>query len=303
MNKKLTRFDMIMVLGFILTLIVGVGAFFYGLDVGKRQTDAKYVSVIAELTDEKNQDNISYHQQQLVSFYHTVLLPFRQFQDTWFHHLEAIEAGSDSTDADALLKELGRLSREKSKEIKPTTIPEVSPLLREAHANYLKSLAVFAEATDRLQSGPDGAALIEAIRQDGYVAEASGFALAAQAQYYEAIWKWSAANAPGQLGGDAMLKENLTFADWRDMSLNAKNVFIARYMQRVGEFSPFYPQDVSARIDDLDAAGQVGQLKLEDLGSAVTTLLSAGAVRTNDFFQSKDKHYKLETLPQLPFFY
>lgn len=303
MNKKMTKFDMMMALGFILLLAVGVGAFFYGLQVGKQQTDAKYAAVIAELTDERNQDNVSYHQQQLVSFYHTVLLPFRQFQDKWFDRMAAIEAGSDSTDASALLKELGRLAREKAEEIKPTTIPEVSPLLRDAQANYLKSLTVFAEATDRLQSGPRGAALIETMRQDGYIAEASELALRAQAQYYEAIWKWSESAAPGQPGAEAIQKDNLTFAEWRGMPLNAKNVFISRYLQRNGVFHPFYPQDVAARIDDLDAVGGVGQLGIADLDAAVAMLLSTGAVRTNDFFQSKDKHYKEEKLPQLPFFY
>ncbi|WP_309118686.1 hypothetical protein [Paenibacillus sp.] len=303
MDKKLTKFDILMALGFIFALVVGVGAFFFGLQTGKEQTDAKYQAMIAELTDEKNQDNVSYHQQQLVSFYHTVLLPFREFQDTWFRHSETIEAGGGSTDADALLKELGRLAREIAGEIKPTTIPEVSPLLRESQANYLKSLTLFAEATDRLQDGPDGAALAETMRQDPYVAEAAGFALTAQAQYYESIWKWNEANDPGLVGADAVAKDNLTFEEWRKLPLNGKNLFLARALSAAGAFTPFYPQDVAARIDDLDAEGRIGQLQLGNLRSTVEMLLSTGAVRSNDFFRSKEKHYEGETLPQLPFFY
>jgi len=303
MDKRLTKFDIMMALGFIFALVVGVAAFFFGLQTGKEQTDAKYQAMIAELVDEKNQDNVSYHQQQLVSFYHTVLLPFREFQDTWFRHSETIEAGGGSTDADALLKELGRLAREIAGEIKPTTIPEVSPLLRESQANYLKSLTLFAEATDRLQSGPDGAALAETMRQDAYVAEAGSFALKAQAQYYESIWRWNEANDPALVGADFVGKDNLTFEEWRKLPLNGKNLFLARVLSGVGAFTPFYPQDVAARIDDLDAAGRIGQLKLADLRSTVDMLLSTGAVRSNDFFRSKEKHYEGETLPQLPFFY
>ncbi|HZG55447.1 hypothetical protein [Paenibacillus sp.] len=303
MEKKLTKFDIMMVLGFIFALTVGVAAFFFGLQTGKEQTDAKYKAIIAELVDEKNQDNVSYHQQQLVSFYHTVLLPFREFQDRWFRHAATIEAGGGSTDADALLKELGRLAKEISEEIKPTTIPEVSPLLRDAQANYLKSLALFAAATDRLQKGPDGAALAESMRQDDYVAEAASFALKAQAEYYDAIWQWHAANEPVPVGAELIEKNNLTFEEWRTLPLNGKNLFLARLLAEVGAFSPFYPQDVAARIDDLDAAGRVGQLQLADLRAAVSTLLSTGAVRSNDYFQSKEKHYRGEKLPQLPFFY
>jgi len=303
MDKKLTKFDIMMVLGFLFALVVGVGAFFFGLQTGKEQTDAKYQSLIAELTDEKNQNNVSYHQQQLVSFYHTVLLPFREFQDTWFKHAETIEAGGGATDADALLKELGRLAREIAGEIKPSTIPEVSPLLRESQGNYLKSLTLFAEATDRLQDGPDGSALAETMRQDAYVAEAAGYALKAQLQYYESIWKWNEANEPNLVGGDKIAKDNLTFEEWRTLPLNGKNVFLARALSSAGTFTPFYPQDVAARIDDLDAEGRIGELHLTDVRSAVMTLLSTGAVRSNDFFRSKEKHYKDESLPQLPFFY
>jgi hypothetical protein len=302
MDKKMTRFDIMMALGFIFALVIGVGAFFFGLQTGKEQTDAKYESIIAMLTDEKSQNNVSYHQQQLVSFYHTVLLPFREFQDTWFEHVETIETGSGSTDANALLKELGRLAKEKANEIKPTTIPGVSPLLVNAHADYVKSLMLFAAATDRLHGGPGGAALTETMRQEAYVVEAASYALQAQSQFYEAIWQWSV-NQNSTLTSDLIKNENLTLEEWRSLPLSGKNVFLSRLLQKDGSFVPFYPQDVASRIDDLDATGQVEQLKLTDLHSAVSTLLRAGAVRTNDYFLSKNKHYRNETLPQLPFFY
>jgi len=303
MDKRLSKFDILLVLSFIFTLLVGVGAFFFGLQTGKEQIDAKYKAIIEELTDEENSDNISYHQQQLVSFYHTVLLPFREFQNTWFGHMETIEAGSSSTDADALLKELGRLAREKAAEIKPMTLPEASPLLREAQENYLKSLTLFAEATDRLQSGPDGKALVETIRQDGYVAEASGHALAAQSQYYEAIWKWHESNNPGITGADLVGKSNLTFDEWRKLPLNGKNAFLAKALHSLAAFVPYYPQDMAARIDDLDEAGRIGELQWTDLRSAMSTMLRTGAVRSGDYLESKDKLYRNETLPQLPYFH
>lgn len=302
MDKKLTKFDIMLMLGFIFSLIVAVASFFYGLQVGKEQSDARYKTVIAELTDEQSRDNVSYHQHQLVSFYHTVLLPFSEFQQTWFGHWETIETGSSSADAKALLKELGRLARAKAAEIQPTTIPEASPLLREAQANYLKGLTLFASATDRLQDGPDGPELAEAMRLDAFIAEASDFALLAQLQYYEAIWKWNEANDPGLAGGELIAGDNVSIEQWRELNLNGKNVIVARILLGGGEFGLFYPQDVAARIDDLDSTGQLAELQLSDLRSSIAMLLSAGAVRSNDYARSRDKYYRNETLPQLPFF-
>lgn len=302
MNKKLTKFDIMMVMGFIFSLVIGVGAFFFGLQVGKEQIEVKYKEAIDELTDKQNQDNISYHQQQLVSFYHTVLLPFHEFQETWFHHMETVESDSLSTDGNALLKELGRLAKEKAEEIKPSTIPSVSPLLQEAQADYLKSLTLFAEASHRLQNGSKGAVLAGAMRRDDYVLEAASYALDAQAKFYQAIWKWNEANAPGLTGGELIGKDNLTLDEWRDLNLNGKNAFLAQILHKEGTFVPFYPQDMAARIDDLDAEGKLGELQIKDVRSAASMLFATGAVRTNDYLASKDKHYRNEQVPQLPFF-
>jgi hypothetical protein len=271
MDKNLTKFDIAVVLGFIFALVVGVGGFFFGLQTGKEQTASKYQALFTEQENKKAEVTVSYHQQQLVSFYHTVLLPFREFQDTWFEHMKTIETGAGSTDADALLKQL-------------------------------KCLTLFAKARDRLQEGQNGAALLETVEQDPYVAEAASHALLAQAEFYEAIWKWNETNEPGLTGVELIAKENLTFQEWRSLPLNGKNVFLARLLKHRNYFVPVYPQDIAARIDDLDASGQVGALKLTDLALTVRTLLSAGAVRTNDYFHSRDKHYRDEKLPQLPFF-
>lgn len=303
MNKKLTKFDIAVVLGFILSLVVGVAAFFSGLQIGKDQAEAKYALLIKDLTDERNRDNVSYHQQQLVSFYHTVLQPYQEFRSTWFKHLHAIEAGGGATDGADLLKELKRLAEEISKQIQPTTIPEISPLLRDSQADYLRSLTLFADAAERLQRSPSGPGLAEAMRTDAVVQEAASFALKAQAEFYEAIWLWHLQQDPGADAGPLVDKENLTFPEWRSLPLNAKNLVISRMLAEFGAYEPFYPQDAATRIDELIASGQAEQLGVADLAGALKTVLSTGAVRLNDYYLSKDKLYKQETLPQLPFFH
>lgn len=304
MDKKLTRYDIMISISFIFALIVGVAAFFYGLQTGKEQTDLKYRSFMEKLQDEQNQTSVAYHQQQLVSFYHTVLLPFRDFQKTWFAHLSTMEAGSRTTDSSALIKQLGRLADETYKDIEPSTIPEVSPLLKKSHRNYLKSVKLFSEAADRLKgSSQSGALLAEQIRQDAFVQEAYTFALQAQSEYYEAILEWNKAVEPNVAGLEWLNKDKVPLDEWRKWNLNAKNAYISRMLWKDGMFYNFYPQDVSSMIDDLDATGQAGKLKLTSVRHASQTLLSAGGVRTGDYLRLKEKLYKDETLPQLPFFF
>jgi len=303
MNKKLTKFDIFFVFGFIFSLVVGVAAFFYGLQVGKEQTEAKYALVIEELTLSRDEQSSSYQQQQLVSFYHTVLQPFQEFRSTWFRHMQTIEAGGGATDEDDLLKELKRLAQEISGEIKPTTVPESSTLLRNSQTDFLRSLTLFSDAVDRLQNGPGGARLAEAMRTDEIVLEAASFALKAQSGFYEAIWMWHLGMFPDAGEGLPMDLEELTFKEWATLPLNAKNVVISRMLSGIGEFTPFYPQDAAARIDELIASGQAELLAAPEVSALLKTIVAAGAVRADDFYLSKNKLYKQETLPQLPFFH
>lgn len=66
MDKKLTKFDIMIALGFLFTLIVAVGAFFLGLQTGKDQTDARYKALMAEIADERLSNEAEYPQQQIV---------------------------------------------------------------------------------------------------------------------------------------------------------------------------------------------------------------------------------------------
>lgn len=304
MNKKLTRYDLIIALGFIFALIIGLAAFFYGLQTGKEQTDRKYKAFMEQLQDEQNQTRVAYHQQQLVSFYHTVLLPFRDFQKAWFENLNILEAETKSADSSELIKQLGRLADEKYKEIEPSTIPQAAPKLTNAHRNYLKSLKLFSDAAGRVQStSSSGPLLAERLRQDEYVQEAYTLALQAQSQYYEAILEWNRTSDPNVPQLAELGKENVTMSDWRHWNLNTKNAHISRMLLKDGVFYDFYPQDVSSRIDDLDSRGEAGRMKLDTVQEAAHTLLSAGGVRAGDYLRLKEKLYKNEVLPQLPFFF
>ncbi|WJH34229.1 hypothetical protein N6H14_30735 [Paenibacillus sp. CC-CFT747] len=126
MNKRLTRSDYLFALLFIFMLFCTLGAFFYGLKLGAERTEARYEQQRkAEETASKGLT--AYHQSYLVSFYHTIYLPYKDFQNKWFQDLASIESDGSSVDPSSLLKELAKLAEEKAKSVEAGSAPETSP--------------------------------------------------------------------------------------------------------------------------------------------------------------------------------
>jgi hypothetical protein len=302
MNKRLTRTDYLFALMFIFMLVCILGAFFYGLEIGKQKSDQKYEKLMHADTVVVEEPG-AYDQQVLVSFYHTIYLPFREFQNKWFEQLHQIETNSTTVDAAAVLKELSKLSNEKYKALQGKTLPNSSPLLQEAHQNYLKSLKLFTDALTSYQSKANtlrGTQLLEEMGKDAFFIEAKIQALTAQKNYFESVVKWN-----------QTLDYNLKPADiskpasmdvWRQMNLNIKNWYVTQQLLNEKSFVPYYPQDVTIRIDDFIASGQANKLGAADVNQTLNLLLSTDAIRSGDFVKGKAKRYSSEQLPQLPFF-
>jgi len=301
MEKRLSRYEYIFSLVFILMLVCAVGAFFYGVKVGAEKTEAKY--------DQKQQKKtkqlaVAYSQQDLVSFYHTVLTPYREFQSSWFEKLDSIALHDGTTDAAGVLNELQKLADSKFNEVGELPMPEISPLLQNAQTNFLKSLKLFSEASGKFiaqANGLKGSILLNEIDKDAYFIEAKNFALQAESEYYEAIVKWHQsvdADYPEQL----LKLKSISLTSWKQAPLTLKNKWSANLLQSSKYYVSFDPQDLTARIDELILSGQAGKMKLTDVQSIVDLLVNTDAVRKGDFVRTKDKLYKDEKLPSLPFF-
>ena len=76
-------------------LVFAVGAFFYGVKIGSDKTEAKLVQYTIHLSSNNSNGILAYQQQDLVSFYHTVYLPYREFQNEWFDTLHKLSSGSN----------------------------------------------------------------------------------------------------------------------------------------------------------------------------------------------------------------
>jgi hypothetical protein len=302
MNKRLSRSDYMFALIFIFMLVFALGTFFFGLKLGQDRTTAKYEDAVFKKNQEA-QGYAAYDQQYLVSYYHTIYQPYREFHKTWFEQLNELELHK-SSDSAMVLKNLSKLAKEKYDELSTKSMPDSSPLLQEGQQNYAKSLKLFSEALDNITVKANGMPtkdLLDYMEKDSYLTEAQKFALAAQKNYYDSIIKWNEANDPQLKKADA--SKPLPLADWNALNLNAKNDYIANALAAAAVYKPFTPQDLSIRIDELIASGQAKKMNLATIQQVSDALMATDAVRTGDYILNKNKWYPNETLPQLPFFF
>jgi len=303
MDKQLTKTDLAFVLGFLFTLIVGVGAFLYGVKVGAERTEAKYAAELKAAQAAAADSILAYQQQDLVSFYHTVFLPYREFSTEWLTVRGKWLAG-ETSDLAASLKELARAAERKYDAVKGTHVPLASPLLKEARDGYLNSLRLFAGSFSGLVSqakSHDAFRLLEIVESDETYRSGVRSALHAQQAYYGAMMKWGATLDP-DIPEEYDPPAKLGTADWTGLPLLVKNKITADYLARRGAFDDFLPQDLTAKIDSLIQTGRAGQLNLHTFQSVAELLTGTEAVRAGDFLALKAQLYGDELLPQLPFF-
>jgi hypothetical protein len=305
MEKRLTRMDLLFALGFLFMLIVAVGAFFFGVKVGSTEAESRYAQASPPSPGSvKAQPANAYQLQDLVSFYHTVFLPYREFAAEWQTAKEKW-LSDDTVDRAAALKELAKSAGAKYEEAEVAYIPPVSPLLKQAQDQYLKSLKLFEEAfSAHVAKGNEGTAsiLLDQVGGDAYYKEGLKMGLAAQEKYYDSMVQWAATvnfDIPASPPGDT----SLGLTSWKSLPLVLKNRLAAQYLQEQSIQREFLPQDLTARIDTFVASGQAEKMKLKSMSAIADLLVQTDAVRSGDFLEAKDRFYSKQLLPQLPFFF
>ncbi|WP_168119187.1 hypothetical protein [Paenibacillus sp. HB172176] len=302
MDKRLTNSAMLFSVGFVFMLVCAVAAFFYGVQIGTDKMEAKYE---ANLTSEASKlvPDSPYQQQDLVSFYHTVFTPFREFQNEWSITISKIGQGQ-MADAKSGFNALAKLADQKAEAAKSYDL-QASPLISDAQISYIRSLMLFKDAATAaadLSKTYGGGELLSKIGEDKNYKAAVQETLSAQNAYYSAMQKWAASIDPDIPDENAAgLAPKL--AEWSKLPLTVKNSLLTQYLAKRGEMNIFYPQDLTARIDDFIVAGKAAQMKLTTVFEVSDLLIDTDAVRNGDFNMNKDRFYKSELLPQLPFFF
>lgn len=300
MNSRTSRTQMLYTLGFLFFLISAFASFFTGVKVGADKTEAKY----AKLTDPELKEEFSgsYQQQDLVTFYHNVFLPYREFKRDWNDQADKLARSTDARQNAATLKNMGLLADKQYDKVTQDSLFTNSPLLYQSQLNVLKSLTLFSQATGKVNAGSSGAETAKLLRSDNFTTSAVKFGLMAQKNFYDSMLKWGA-KANSAIPEQAGELKTLSFVQWKKMPFLLKNASIADMMLNRGIYAGYDPQDITAKIDDMIYSGTASSLKLNDVQSSVTLLISTGAVQEQDFIKWREQYYGKETMPQLPFFY
>ncbi|MBH5317993.1 hypothetical protein I6N90_09265 [Paenibacillus sp. GSMTC-2017] len=303
MEKRLTTTAMLFSVGFVFMLVCAVGAFFYGVKIGSDKTEMKYASTAKADEEAAKLASTPYQQQDLVSFYLTVYSPYREFQNDWFAAMTKLSKGQD-VDTEATFKKLAKLAEQKAKEASSFDMQK-SPLLGEAQVGYIRSLKKFKEAADKATNANSNTNVIELykiiLNEKNYIA-ATDESLIAQRAYFYAMQKWAATVDP-DIPSAYKTSEPISVKQWNSLPISIKNIIVVDYLVKRNELNPFYPHDLTSRVDEFIESGQASKMKLTTLNAIVDLLLNTEAVDLGDFALNKGRFYQSEVLPQLPFFY
>jgi hypothetical protein len=281
-------------------LICAVGAFFYGVEVGKNRTTTQ-LEASKQSTDKKPVSG-TLQQQDLVSFYHTVFIPYREFQNEWINVVENANT-KQTTDLPTELKRLATLSQKTFKEISAVSMPASTPL-EHSQQQLLKSIASFQSVSKRLSNSKDSqpvAQVLTALRKDADYKAAVSKSLQGQQSYYNAMVQWALTINP-DIPQSKGQPDTMKVSYWKSLPLIVKNKLSADLITASGTVVSYYPQDLTSRIDDFINSGQAQKLRYDLIGPITELLIDTRAVRSGDFKSSMVSQYSMQLLPQLPFF-
>ncbi|WP_438351302.1 hypothetical protein ACP8HI_12010 [Paenibacillus sp. FA6] len=303
MKKGSSRIELYCSLTFIFVLILISAAFLSGVKLGANKIESKYEQ--QKLAPSSPEFSDSYQQQDLVTFYHTVFLPYREFKSEWVLQIDKISRTEDATKINEILKQLRTLADEKYSAIIKTTMYSSSPLLQEAQTDFLKSIRLFGNAADSTSlssSIHNGEVLMKQLKQDTLYKNGVNYGLLGQKRYYNSMIKWSI-KVDSTLSKEYDFTQNPSFSLWESYPLIVKNAAVSSILLNKSLYVAYDPQDMTARIDHMIQSGNADSMKLTSVESIINLLNNTDAVKENDFKKWKVKYYSQELLPQLSFFY
>ncbi|MFC4302747.1 hypothetical protein [Cohnella boryungensis] len=302
MEKRLNRSDLMFSLAFLLMLVIAIGAFFYGVKVGTDRTEAKYAEEPSKAAAADSQPN-AYQQQDLVSFYHTVFLSYREFQNEWLA-AQNKWLSDPTSDRSAAMKELAKTAKRKYDAIKGVYVAPISPQLQNSQTDYLKSLKLFEEglgelATTANEGSPQST--LDKINANSFYKQGLAHALTAQQEYFASMLKW-AETVDMDIQGDFVSPDVLSISKWKSLPLIVKIKLSSDFMSQQASLNEYLPHDLTAKIDQFINSGQADKRKIKSFNAIAELLTSTEAVNEGYFVDVKTRFYDNQLLPQLPFF-
>lgn len=304
MKKQWSKSEYAFSMALIFLLVCIAVAFFYGFITGKNKAEAEYEAILSKAGSSYAMPG-AYDQSQLVSFYYQSSEPFEAFRETWFEAMKKLERSSAPRAASQIIETLSEDAEAAYADMEKSGggMLAESPLLKDAETHYLQSLKLFAQETDKYKAygnKMDGMKLKQTLGTDPGIVEAQKLALLAQSEYYNSILKWNVNMTPDLKHNELLGKADLSSAEWEQLNLNQKNVFISNLMLESPLFANYAPQDLAVKIDTLLDSSQSGKVKFGQISETVEVLIATGAITSGDYLALATNRYENETLPLVP---
>lgn len=306
MEKKLTTSDYLILLGFIFMLVCAIGAFFFGFQVGQEKAEQKYISLLddGKALAEETTSSLAYDEQHLISFYHMIFQPYREFQDQYLDQLSSIETQPYSEQTSDVLYALIQKSDDTYEEIRSKNVSDVSPLLVEAQRDYLRSLKQFSQALDAIEKRHvEDIDLLEQIKSNTEITQAVEYSFSAQEKFYGAIAKWHEQHDYRPQDIELVTTDSMSVEEWSSLAFNYKNLYVSSQLSGQAQYKDFFVQDLTSQIDAFIRNHDMNSTDTYyTISEIIEMIVQTGGVRQDDFLLAKSKYYEQELLPDLPFF-
>jgi hypothetical protein len=123
-----------------------------------------------------------------------------------------------------------------------------------------------------------------------------------QVLLYESIINWQELYAIKKPASTLINKNNLTLNEWKKLTINEKNFFVAKILREQKTLRPYRPEDVSIRIDTYLDSGLEKNPDATTVLDLFNFLKAADSFNQGDFLQRSDGKYPDKHLLMLPLF-
>lgn len=306
MSKRLTKSEYLLTYMIIITFVCFIGGFFLGAGVMKARIQAEAEEMAKREQEQKEKEKLfqqqkMYRDQDFIRFYYGVQAHMRELKDKHFAVAQELD-GKHRSEQISMIKDLLKMAETKQDELDKASLPETSPLLLDAKRAYQNSLGAYVLALEQIidQMGTNSLSSdsFGSMRQHlGFVNEWNH----AQTLYYQAMALWESVYVTKKRFTQ-LQPQQVASTQWKAYPFHYRNYLAAQSMSQTKQFHPFYPEDLTSRIDSVVQTVSPDSLGWKDIAHATRILQTTDAVRLGDFMALKDKLYPELKSPEIPLF-
>lgn len=306
MGKRLNRSEYFLTYMIIISLACFIGGFFLGAGVMKAKSQSEIETITKEYTMKMKMDQLEkekklYKEMDFAQFYHNVIAPLETFKKAHFEYAEQLNASS-SGNLKSISKDAIDQADDVLKEIEQVSIPDSSPLLKQAKLGYIQSLQAYTDGMNQFLDGDTSEMTKQDLIQMRHLEDFKRKWLRAQADLYKAFALWEEMYVTNKPLVKTVSHQSLSLAQWKSYPFHLRDYIAAEQLYRSNEMVEFNPEDLTARVDSIIDSNQAAALGWKDIPFAFRVLDTTDAVREGDFKSLKKKLYPSLKSPEMPFF-